>query len=500
MRLIQYLLKKTDYLLIAAVYLFYYFYAVTNIHEIIIPSRGTDPFAFDLVTDIILAKGVLLKGCPAYFFCPLYAYFAYMIKLLVAGNPFIYFRILIFVQVTVFFISTIYFRKLASLLFKNNVSRLAYYMYSLYPPFIFYSVLPTKTVLATACFTFFLYNFIRYIQSRAVWSIVIAGLFLGVILHFRGNCAVLIPVVCVYLVRKRAFWHSVVFLAGVIVLIAPFFLRNCLIAHEPVVLSSVGGIHLYIGNNETASGTYSVIDGVDASMFGHYFDAKRVAQQQTGSTLTDSGLNRYWKTKAYRFIITHPLNTLYLASRKIFLAVNHVMISNNYSILFFRKEYLPFAISFIPYNFAFLFVTGMLGFLYGRIRYKSLLATCFVLLWLSTAVIFIADRYRLPLTLFLMLNSIGFINGIAEKKIRITAAVISLGLIFVLITLYPAFSYDQTFMTIAYKKNAYCRNMIAKHKQMGNAEFMDLYQREKQSYARSFTSLPLLVAHTIEEH
>ena len=50
---------------------------------------------------------------------------------------------------------------------------------------------------------------------------------------------------------------ALLLLAGMLVAITPFFLRNLLFSGEPVPLTAVGGIHLYIGNYARANGAYS---------------------------------------------------------------------------------------------------------------------------------------------------------------------------------------------------------------------------------------------------
>lgn len=487
-RLIPVLNSSFRYILVLIIYCFYYLYSTHTIPEVIIPSIATDPFFFEIITDIFDYKGLTLHDFPCYFFTPLYAYFVYMIKIL-TNDLVLYFKLIIFIQMSIFLISTLYFEKLITLLFGKERAPLGFYLYSLFPPFIFHAILPVKDSLTIACTTFSMYNFIRYLEKRNLSSCVYAGLFMGIAANLRGTILFLIPLFLFGIYKKsRLIFDCLAFFLAVVIFILPFTLRNILVAHDAVVLSSVGGLHLYIGNNPDAKGVYVRVPGVRPSIFGHYYDAKKIAEKETGRPMKDSQINEFWKQKTYSFIRTHPLQALKLFAIKALFFVNNQEISNNYNLGYFKKLFFPFSIFAVPYNFGVLFIGGILGLIYGRFKYKTYVSISFIIIMATSLLIFIASRYRLPATVFLMISFFAFINDLLSRKTQFKFAMIPLVIVMMGLTFFPLFTRDPRFEKNAEVKHQWSVEMVNEYHKLSMREFNQFYKKKKLQIVSTYTS------------
>ena len=75
---------------------------------------------------------------------------------------------------------------------------------------------------------------------------------------------------------------------GLALAVAPATLRNLAVSGEPVLVSSHGGLNLYIGNRAEADGTYRHVPGITPDIRGQARDARRVAEETAGRPLTGS--------------------------------------------------------------------------------------------------------------------------------------------------------------------------------------------------------------------
>ncbi|MCP5461967.1 MAG: hypothetical protein H7A34_02145 [bacterium] len=479
--------EKYDPFVIIPLYAVFYLYAVTNIPEVIYPPQGTDPYIFELLAGVIKSKGLMLKDFPSYFFTPFYAYFVYLIRA-VSPTVTLHFKLLIAVQIVIFIFSIFYFKKLIGQLFSVPVARIGFYLYALYPPILFFSVLPVKTIVEISLFTFTLYNFIRYLDDHKRIPLILSGLFMGILIHFRGAVVCLLPILLIVLYTRHNIASVLLFLISATICIVPFTARNLHIAHEQVLLSSVGGIHFYIGNNPHATGIYNTVQGIEPSTFGHYYDARRIAMHETKTYLTDQQVSSYWKKKGLDFIKTKPLSALLLYVKKSLLLINYVEIANNYNFKLFTREYTPFKFLRIPYNFTALFIAGILGFIYGKFRYRIFFILCTASLALTTLTIFITNRYRMPLAIFLLIGTCGLIDGLRKHEFRVSSEVVIVGIILFSLSFFPAFKHPRSFLTSSYIKFEKSKDSALKRKELGAEQFEKDYYSGKLKYVSGFTN------------
>jgi hypothetical protein len=187
-------------------------------------------------------------------------------------------------------------------------------------------------------------------------------------------------------------WAVSILVSGILVF--PFILRTKYLSGEWLFLRSNTGYSVLMGNNPTASGTYSTPSGD----YGRRFDEAAPPGPRGAGKRDRAALA--W---AARFWLDHPGDALRLTLRKVGFYVSPQEVPNNLSILYYRQ------ISFLGWPFfltaELLWPVAVLGLIveWPRRRRWSLpvlFTISYSLLIIST---FVVGRLRLPVVPFLML-------------------------------------------------------------------------------------------------
>ncbi len=135
----------------------------------------------------------------------------------------------------------------------ENASLLAATIVAIYPSFIFDPITLVKEIPYTPLFLLAVYWSVRGIDSGSPWHFALSGLSAGVATYFRAEIAGFVVVAALLLVLfRRARWQSILLLVGLFgIVVFPWTMRNSLIHHRLVFLSTLGGYNLYVGNNAT---------------------------------------------------------------------------------------------------------------------------------------------------------------------------------------------------------------------------------------------------------
>ncbi|MDP6417909.1 MAG: tetratricopeptide repeat protein [Candidatus Krumholzibacteria bacterium] len=293
-----------------------------------------------------------------------------------------------------------------------------------YAPFLFYA----GEILEITLSLFFL--------SLAFWilareevkgrSLFLSGLFLGLAALGKPNLLVLGPVLWIHLGLFRkplkpstwAWRKGVLLTAGFLVAILPFTLRNRLAGDDWVLISSNGGINLFIGNNPQASGGFVVPANMQSDLEG---SSRLVAEQARKRELKPSEVSRFWAERARVFFRTRPAEAARLFGRKALLLLNYYEIPNHYNFYFFRENYSSLLRAPLA-GYSLILPLSLLGLLFGLRRSTearragwSLLAVV-----LSVVLFFVTSRYRLPLLIWLLpfagLGVAGLVRILLEKR------------------------------------------------------------------------------------
>jgi hypothetical protein len=181
--------------------------------------------------------------------------------------------------------------------------------------------------------------------------------------------------------------------------IMPIALRNYVVAGEPVLLTSHGGLNVYLGNGPGATGVFRVPDEVaDARGPAEQFAAfHREAERAAGRPLSAREADAYWLSRTARAVAADPWRWLQVMGRKLRLYWNGREIWDVYHYDFYRELDPRLAWS-LPYSA--LAALALLGTLLSCVRTRPgerfvayfNLTTC-----AAIVLVLVAARYRLAM-------------------------------------------------------------------------------------------------------
>jgi tetratricopeptide (TPR) repeat protein len=252
--------------------------------------------------------------------------------------------------------------------------------------------------------------FLLKARDGKIVSFALAGLFVGLSAVARPNVlAFALAAWLIYLtagqrIEKRKLIRGLVsFYAVIIAVILPVTIRNYVVGNDLILISSQGGLNLYIGNNPDSDGTTAVLPGTRADWWGGYYDAKTIAENATGHELKPSGVNNFYIKKSFDFFKNEPLKAGRLLLWKVYLFTNAVELGNNFDNNFLKEKldllrFDPVSL-YVVLPFAFVGMAVSIG----RFREYSPVYL-FVFIYSATVVLFfVNDKFRMPIVPFLCL-------------------------------------------------------------------------------------------------
>ncbi len=156
-----------------------------------------------------------------------------------------------------------------------------------------------------------------------------AGLVFGLAAIARPNILLVVPCLGLWLFLhfydriglKKVGVLLAVFFVGVVLPILPVTIRNYVVADDVVMISSQGGINLYLGNNPSAEGLTMIMPEVvlDARIPWTKFipTISAYAEKERGRPLKPSEVSTFWTNRAKQFMYEHPGQFLSLTFRKL---------------------------------------------------------------------------------------------------------------------------------------------------------------------------------------
>ena len=232
------------------------------------------------------------------------------------------------------------------------------------------------------------------LQTRDTIVVACTGIALGLFVLNRPNALLCVPAVVIALAWIRGWRAALMALTAFVVALAPFTIRNYVVAHQFVPIASHGGLNFYIGNNRDADGTYHHVEGIRPTIVGQDEDAPRV-EAQFGS----------FYARAFDWMRANPLRAGALFLRKLAYTFNRIELTLNYSYSYFVND----ARSPLPLLVAgplILFPLGIVGAVLN-LRNRAFAAWwAFVPLYaISVALFFVSSRYRMPLLIPMCVTS-----------------------------------------------------------------------------------------------
>ncbi|MCP4686203.1 MAG: tetratricopeptide repeat protein [bacterium] len=273
-------------------------------------------------------------------------------------------------------------------------------IHALYPLTLYFEGELLLDSLFTLLVQITIYCFLRWRDSEKAADLLWTGLACGLAAITRPTALVAVPLILVWVLARRGLGsgtrEATLFVVGLGLVIAPVFLRNVLIADDPVLIASQGGVNLYIGNHDGA-------DGSSATMpepLGYNWRIEQVswqAEKDIDRELKPGEVSDYWRNRAFVWTADNPGRFLELYLKKVYFQIGDLEISNNRSLRSFWEE-IPL-LKYNPLRFGLIFPLAVLGLLVTLRKNRGMI---FVLLFLclyvaAVSLFFYNSRFRLPL-------------------------------------------------------------------------------------------------------
>ena len=389
------------YIKLDVVFLFFFsflvhiliFFDIGNFPQIKCPYPSSDGDFYIFISKFIDGNLDIVSKEPFYY-SPLYAYLSNITLNIFNYNTFYLqiFNIMLGSLVPVFVYLT------AKLFFKD--SKIIFFVTFLsvfFDTFLLYDLTILKTttgILLISSGIYFLSKFFFYKNKK---DLVFSSIFLGLSSLIYANMLLFIAVVFLYLLIKNV-RLSIYFLIPAFIVVLITLVRNYTVSKDFIPITAIGGIHFYIGNNFQSKGIYTHIPGIRPSGFGHYFDAKKIAERETGKKLKPSEVSNFWKEKTITGIKEHPEHFVKLLIKKLWYTFNYFDIPNN-----INKNYIKAKSKIyknISISYGIIALLGLTGFILSlRKKEFFILNLFFIVYTFSIVLFFVNDRYRLPLAI-----------------------------------------------------------------------------------------------------
>jgi len=282
--------------------------------------------------------------------------------------------------------------------------------------FTFYEVLILQAALDPFLVACSLYFISRTQVDDRLWPVAAAGASSGLLALNRPNALAygLLAAALVGFASWRrqaprapsAAWvplgRAGLFLACLLLVLAPNAIRNYAVSGELIPVSSHGGLNFYIGNNPEADGTYHPVPGITPSIAGQARDATRVAEAAEGRRLTTGEVSGYFYRRAWAWIAAHPAEALRLFAWKIAIVLNRTNVPLNYSYAYYSRDE-PTLLCALVVGPWLLVPLGLVGLFLPSMRAGRsgfwVWGSFGPVYALSVAAFFVSSRYRMPLLL-----------------------------------------------------------------------------------------------------
>jgi tetratricopeptide (TPR) repeat protein len=364
-------------------------------------------------------------GSDVFYQAPLYPYFLGVVYA-IFGRDLLIVRV---IQAVIGSASCVLLGLAGARLFSRRVGLIAGLALALWGPAIFFDSLLQKSVLDMffICATLW---FIAAIDRSSRWRWLGLGCVMGALALTRENALLLIGVLGLGIVLRkfnhraadapraadalveprssprRTFVEQLLpFVAGLAIVFLPVVARNYAVDGGFYLTTSQFGSNLYIGNNPNADGTYASIRfGRGAPEFER-LDAKEVAEESVGRSLSASEVSSFWTGRALGYITSQPLSWLKLTGRKILLLFNRTEMLDTESQESYAEFSVPLRIGGWFGHFGLLMPLAIAGLIATWPERRRLwVVHALALAYAASVVVFyVFARYRYPLVPFLIL-------------------------------------------------------------------------------------------------
>lgn len=347
-------------------------------------------------------------GTGVFYQAPLYPYFLAFLQILL-GHDLWWIRV---VQAILGALSCGFLYLAGKSFFSRTAGIAAALTLSIYAPAIFYGSIIEKTVTDLFLLSLLLVC-LASIQLKPHWAKWIAsGVLVGLSGLSRENVLVLVFIVPIWIwlyflschSRVRIQWVGL-FLAGLLLVLLPVGLRNLYVGGEFTLTTSQLGPNFFIGNNAAADGTYASVRLVEGEHQFEGNDAKRLAEQALGRSLSAGEVSRYWLQRSLHYIRSEPMDWLRLMARKWLLLWNIKEIEDSDDYYIYQQWSSLLWLIGWGSHFGLLAPLAAIGLLLTAREWRKLwlLYAMLLALAVSVALFYLFGRYRFPLVPLLVL-------------------------------------------------------------------------------------------------
>jgi len=278
-------------------------------------------------------------------------------------------------------------------------------LHAIYPTILYFEFELLLDPLFTLLTQMAVYRFLIWLETPGNRNLLYAGLIFGLAAITRPSILVAILLVAAWLAERAwrnrtGFLQAVlqvgIFVGGALICILPVTVRNLVIAGDPVLISSQGGINLYIGNNNVADGLSAVLP----EPLGHNWQLRQIrhiAESEQGRALKPGEVSDHWRDKAVTWIVSHPARFVSLLLNKFGYQFTDREISNNRQLLPFFDTF-P-VLRYNPLSFGVIFPLALLGAisLWRRHQGARFIVVLMLVYMAAMSLFFFNSRFRLPL-------------------------------------------------------------------------------------------------------
>ncbi len=369
-------------------------------------------------------------GESSYFRAPLYGYFLAFLYWVSSGSIFMAKLLQLFLT----FGTSFFLIKTTQHLFGKPTSYITGFIYAFYGTLIFYESMFLIPAIFLFLLSYGLYRVLFLSESTTIKDWLITGIVFGLAAIARPNILLVMPFLMLWMLlslqtSKELIQRIKLPLAlclGLVLVIAPVTIRNVVVTGEFILISSQGGINLYLGNNRDTDGLTMLMPDVvlDESVSWSEFETvtHKSAERQAFKKLTNAEASAFWSKKAVAYILENPTTFLSNVWKKSVYLVSGIENSDNGDIYYHRTKSKLFSLlvwnKFIYFPFGLLLPFALVGFYVSRNKFKKVLPLyIYLLLYIPSIILFLVTaRHRLPLVIVLIIFAAAGISFFYEKR------------------------------------------------------------------------------------
>jgi len=310
--------------------------------------------------------------------------------------------------------------------FSQRVGLIAAPLLAIYPPAIFFDGLIQKASLDLFLTTLLLFVLAEFYHRPHWLWLTVAGASLAAFTLNRENARVLYPVIVIWLliyfrhisIKRRAVW-GLIFSAAVALVLLPVGIRNYHVGGEFMISTAQLGPNLYIGNHLGAEGAYEPLVPGHGDAVYERDDARRLAEEAMGRTLSPGQVSDYWVRRSLGYIRSQPWDWLRLMGRKFLLVFSATEATDTESIEVY-SEYSRVLRIIWWLNFGVILPLGVFGGWSSRQDWRRLALFVAMLLAMAfaVAIFYVVARYRYPIVPIVILFAAAGLSAVSGLRVQ----------------------------------------------------------------------------------